>query len=51
MYNNIFKTQSFDEYLDMIEQAKAARSQAMRNGLTARLLRALAALIAKPVHA
>ena len=47
MYNNIFKTLSYNDYLDMAEAAKTAHA----NSLAARAYRALAALIAKPVHA
>ena len=47
MYNNIFKTLSYDEYLDLAENAKTAHA----NGFAARAFRALAALIGKPSHA
>lgn len=47
MYNNIFKTLSYDEYLDLAETAKTAHA----NSIAARAFRALAALIVKPSHA
>ncbi len=47
MYNNIFKTLSYDEYQDMAATAKTAHA----NSIAARAFRALAALIVKPVHA
>ncbi len=47
MYNNIFKTLSYDQYLDLAETAKTAHA----NNIAARAFRALAALFVKPVHA